>query len=243
MASYTWLRNAPILEALVDIRVKQNPKIKLDDLDSAYDLIAKSYPDKKIGKEVKVVLGTDKLPTEKETYPIGFKYSSNDGRQVVQFRLDGFTFSRLKPYQDWERLRDEARRLWDIYHTISKPELITKLALRYINKINLPLTENDLDEYFTVSPKAPQSLPQYVSSFLSRIVLHEPSNEFIAIISQVLEGAEADSFPIFLDIDVFKEARDGFNINQIWPILERLRDFKNKIFFESITEKTKEMLL
>ena len=39
-----------------------------------------------------------------------------------------------------------------------------------------------------------------------------------------------------LDIDVFKEK--AFDGQEAWDVLDRLRDFKNQIFFDSITEKT-----
>ena len=65
--------------------------------------------------------------------PDGYLFTSVDGRQVVQARLDGFTFSRLKPYDKWESLRDEARELWQHYVQIASPETVTRVALRYIN--------------------------------------------------------------------------------------------------------------
>ena len=43
--------------------------------------------------------------------------------------------------------------------------------------------------------------------------------------------------PVILDIDVFRE--DPFDPNDIavWNVLEDLRGVKNRIFFESVTEK------
>ncbi len=32
----------------------------------------------------------------------GYFYKSDDGKNIARFRKDGFTFSRLKPYTDWE---------------------------------------------------------------------------------------------------------------------------------------------
>lgn len=46
--------------------------------------------------------------------PDGFLLSSSDKLRIVQARLDGFTFSRLAPYETWERLRDEAKSAWRI---------------------------------------------------------------------------------------------------------------------------------
>ena len=41
----------------------------------------------------------------------GYIFASSDERQIFQARLDGFSFSRLAPYDRWETFRDEARRL------------------------------------------------------------------------------------------------------------------------------------
>ena len=35
---------------------------------------------------------------------LGFRMFGDDDRNVVQFRHDGFTFSRLRPYKDWKAL-------------------------------------------------------------------------------------------------------------------------------------------
>jgi uncharacterized protein (TIGR04255 family) len=32
----------------------------------------------------------------------GFRYESSDGKRIAQFQKDGFTFSHLAPYTNWE---------------------------------------------------------------------------------------------------------------------------------------------
>ena len=78
--------------------------------------------------------------------------------------MDGFTFSRLKPYETWENLRDEAYRLWQKYREITSPEII-RVALRYINKLEFPLPIKNFSDYLTAAPIVPAELPQGVSSF------------------------------------------------------------------------------
>jgi uncharacterized protein (TIGR04255 family) len=45
---------------------------------------------------------------------------------------------------------------------------------------------------------------------------------------------------VFLDIDTFTVSRLDPNSDQIWQVLDQLRDLKNQVFFNAITEKTKE---
>ena len=246
MAKYTHLEKAPITEALIDFRIKVKDDLRVEQLESIYNSISGQYPDKKVrhkweGKfefkkgEPPVSLGTETID--------GYIFTSADKKQIFQARIDGFTFSRLKKYETWENLRDEAHKLWQIYREATSPE-ITRAALRYINRMEIPLSGKDFSEYLTAAPIIPEGLPQGVSSFLTRVVIREPSIDAAAIITQALEQVVNPNFiPIILDIDVFKQKSEGISEKDAWDTLEKLRHFKNKIFFESITEKTKEVFL
>lgn len=75
-----------------------------------------------------------------------------------------------------------------------------------------------------------------------QIVIQNPEIQATAIITQTMEKpAENKRLPLILDIDVFKETVYVDNKEEIWNDFEKLRIFKNEIFFNSITEKTKEL--
>lgn len=236
------LDKAPITEALVDIRVKLGPETDLSTLESVYALFAKEYPEKR--ERICVESKFDFKTKESQTTSVvdGYLCTSSDAKQVVQVRLEGFTFSRLKPYETWEDLRKEAHRLWQSYIRLASPELITRVALRYINRIEIALPVLDFGDYLTAPPAIPQNLPQGLTSFLTRNVIREPSLDFMAIISQSLEPVGASSVvPVILDIDVFKEVPYHVGAKEIWETIDQLREFKNKLFFESITDKIVEL--
>ena len=242
MTEYPILKNAPIIEALIDIRVKLDSSFEVEKILSIYDKIKTKYPEKQKQQISQVIFGIDEKNQEKS--PIkkinGFRFISEDKKQILQARLDGFTFSRLKPYKSWDELKKEAKRLWDFYKEIVKPLAITRVAVRYINNLNIPMPLGDFGDYLTAPPTVPDKLPQGVSSFLTRVVIREPDNKADAIITQALEQVVTDTAPIILDIDVFKSNPDSMDEKDTWAILEKLRVFKNKIFFESITKGLKE---
>lgn len=246
MAEYQVLRNAPIVEAVIDIRVKVKEDLLLEQLSELDSAISKEYPEKKErykweGK-LEFKKGASPISTTTETID-GYMFISSDQKQIFQATLDGFTFSRLKPYETWEHFRDEAHRLWKLYRDVAFPE-ITRVALRYINKMEFPLPIKDFSDYLTAPPIVPEGLPQGVSSFLTRVVIHEPEMDAAAIITQSLEQLVTPNLlPIILDIDVFKQKTEGIKEDEAWELLERLRHFENKIFFKSITEKAKEVFL
>jgi uncharacterized protein (TIGR04255 family) len=138
-------------------------------------------------------------------------------------------------------LRNEAYRLWLLYKDITCPDSITRVALRYINNLNIPLPIRDFDDYLTAPPVVPEGLPQGVVSFLTRVVIHEPSIGANAIITQALESVVGEVAPVILDIDVFRLRPEGIEEKDAWDTIEKLRHFKNHIFFKSVTNKLKEM--
>ncbi len=78
-------------------------------------------------------------------------------------------------------------------------------------------------------------------SFLTRVVIHDPEIDAAAIITQAFEQiVDPKLIPIILDIDVFRQ-KEVISEEEAWQTLEKLRHFKNRIFFASITEKTKEL--
>jgi uncharacterized protein (TIGR04255 family) len=236
---------APITEALVDIRVKLPGNVSLADLEKLHDRIRVEYPDKKTRRmwEGTFEMRNEKDPLQKTPFQVdGYVFTSADGRQVVQFRLDGFTFSRLRPYSRWDEVFAEARRLWGIYMTETKPLLVTRLAVRYINSIEIPSKTLDYDEYFTASPRIPPALPQGLLHFFTRLVIPFPDREAIAIITQTpLDRPDPLNTVIILDIDVSKETKLSPEDSTISDVLSILREIKNEIFFSSVTEKTKEL--
>jgi uncharacterized protein (TIGR04255 family) len=255
MAQYTHLNRAPIVEALIDFRVKPKEGLQVDDLLAIYEKVKDRYPIRKSIRRFKAEIsvkyqedGTpvgDLPPAATLESAIGHRFESKDGRYVLQAQLHGFTLSRLKPYETWEALIGETRSLWELYLAIAAPISITRIATRYINRIEIPLPITEFEEYLTVPPDVPEGVPELVSEFLSRIVSYDPRLGASMIITQACEGYGASSavIPLLLDIDVFKQANFDVNSEDYWNLITQFRSLKNKAFFGSITEKTKALLI
>lgn len=240
-------KKAPITEALLDIRAQLPNQIDLARLATFQDAVKERYPTKR--ERVSWQFGFQVKPeTAPDTFkpsggPDGYLFISSDEKQLVQARLDGFTFNRLRPYDRWESFRDEAKRLWQYYVRVGTPERITRLALRYINKIEAPLPIKDLKDYILTTPEIAPELPQSLDGFFMRLVVPETNLQAVAIITLTMEPVkDSKVLPLIFDIDVFRQVVFNSNDNEIWDTMEKLRDLKNRIFFKSITEKTKELI-
>jgi len=176
---------------------------------------------------------------------IGKRMDSVDGREVLQCSVNAFAFSRLAPYQDWNQMRDRARSLWGDYVSIVRPKTITRVSVRYINALPLPLPVKELNDYFTAAPQVPSALPQMMRGFLQRVVIYDDVTGTFAGVTQASEeyttsvSVGKGEATILFDIDAFQTVEIGSNeFDKIWEKFEELRNFKNRVFFEHITETT-----
>lgn len=248
MNEYTVFPNPPITEALLDIRVELSKDINLKTLEEFHDHndIKERFPVKKKRNPFKI--GVKVSPEGKISTlpaiggPDGYLFQSPIANKTVQARIDGFTFNKLKPYKSWDAFRSEARKLWDIYFQITKPVRISRIALRYINRIEIPLPIKDFKEYVLTTPEIAPKLPQALNHFFMRLEIPNPDIHAIALITQTMENpTENQKLPLILDIDVFSKINFISNDEEMWNEFEKLRKFKNEIFLNSITEKTKEL--
>lgn len=245
MSEPTRFPNAPITEALLDIRVQLPEQVDLAQLATIQDLIKDQYPSRneRMFWQSNLQIAQGDLRISPPTGgPVGYAFTSRDGKQIIQVRKDGFSFSRLKPYEDWISLRDEAQRLWQYYRHIASPVSITRLALRYINRIEFPLPLRDFKDYILTVPEIAPSLPQGLANFFMQLIIPMPLNA-VAVVTETVDVTQNQSsvYPFIFDIDVFREAVFDIDSAEVWEIFEQLRMLKNDIFFQSITERTKEL--
>ena len=156
-------------------------------------------------------------------------------------RLDGFTFSRLQPYQDWGTLRAEAKKLWDIYVVATKPSIF-RVAVRYTNVLKIPHPIGDLKDYLKSPPVIPAGISANLTSFLNRLIVTESSVGATAVITSALQSPPSPTeASVILDIDVFKQAQFDFDYAKAWVEIDGFQEIKNNVFFNSITKKTEEI--
>ncbi|PIP08917.1 MAG: TIGR04255 family protein [Syntrophobacterales bacterium CG_4_8_14_3_um_filter_49_14] len=246
MSEYTIFPNAPIVEAVLDIRVELPKDVTLDTLEMFYDKIKVRYPEKQHRTELSAGIRLDPQGAsfeKPEASQTGYLFRSQVEKKVVQSRLNGFSFNKLKPYSDWNTFRSEGRELWDIYRKIVKPLKITRIELRYINRIEMPLPLKDFKEYILTVPEVAPELPQALAHFFMRLVIPKPDTGAVAVINQTMEIPEGGGqrLPFIFDIDVFKETSYSGDEENMWKEFDELRDFKNEVFFKSITEQAKEL--
>ncbi len=243
MAQARHLNHAPLREALIDIQfdaplplqaVLDLANSKASKFDRARDLRS---------AWVGLHLTETDAKTSGQATIVGKRLESSHPPHVVQYRVNGFTFSRLHPYESWKHLADTALPLWEEYAAVGVSK-ITRIALRYINEVKLPIGA-ELSDYLASAPHIPQGLPQDLAGFLQRFVIVNQPAGCTAIVTQALEdspdGAARSEATVVLDIDAFWQGSTGPHDEQLITTLEALHNFKNDLFFKLVTERTLEL--
>ncbi|HLF89551.1 MAG TPA: TIGR04255 family protein [Anaerolineales bacterium] len=247
MAEKVHLKNAPITEAIIDFRIKPAIEIPPNKLSEIEEKIGKAYPTRERrdlfeGKMEFVPSQRRLSQTAHDKGLYGFFFKSADGKNIAQFRVDGFTFNRLKPYTSWSKIFNEATRLWKLYKNLLIPQSVSRIAVRYINHLEFPSPVIELSKYLTVPPQVPDKIPNKISKFLSQVVVVDEESGIISNITQASEpGTNLQKAIIILDIDVFKACDLDPDNLEIQKIFKNLREKKNLIFFEHITQETVEL--
>ncbi|MBU8920939.1 MAG: TIGR04255 family protein [Bacteroidales bacterium] len=241
MAEPRHLENAPIVEAIIDVRVALPDGFPAEALYSAKDLLASDFPGLRTQFEFESkfqVVPNDIQAGEIRNKGIkGYMFVSPDEKDLVQFRLNGYTRNRLAPYRKWEELLPSAMELWTAYHDLTSPVELSRVATRYINRFSVPALTTDFSEYLEMPPSIPENIPNVISEFAYRAVLHDTDSGCSAVFTQKIEpDINADRTAVIVDIDAFKQSDIEFG--DIEATLNDLHELKNRIFFNTLTEKT-----
>lgn len=232
--------NAPIREAIIDVQVLGLDNINQEQVENLHIFIEEKYPLKKILFEFHgkfQIKDTEVLNDSKSLFK-GIIFSNKENNRKVQFRTNGFSFNFLSPYTNWEEFYTEASVLWEIYIKELNPLVIKGIGLRYINRIDLPKPFNNFQEYITNMPIIPNSLPQFYNNFFCQIETPCKNKEFKVVITETIESDTKEIVQFILDIDVFKNIDSNFDFKD----LNKMRDIKNLVFEDIITDKTRDLL-
>lgn len=241
MAQPRPLKRPPIVEALVDVRAVVPGDFEM--FDALADELTDQFPTKEQRRDLEATIEIrDGKLVQQRVDPSAFggiRIANADRTAYAQFRPDGFTLNNVKVYMGGDVLIDRALALWDLVVKHATPDVVSRVALRYINRLELPLKRGDeFKLYLTSPPELPEGAPQLVSQFLSRVVGHDAQRQATAVVVQQLKEQQGDqAVSITLDVDVFRSGSFPVDSTALREILGSLRLLKNETFFSLLTDE------
>ena len=235
--------SAPIIEAIVDIDCDLPPMLDLQSLrEAAGDALRDLYPKfrQQLIQEHVVTKDGDAPPEMRVSQVHGaMQFRTEDEKQLIQFRPNGFSFNRLAPYGSLDDYLPEIELGWRIFLQLAQPVMVRKVGIRMINRIMLPMDGGKLDfgHFLTVTPRLPDTgSPLGFLGFLDQQMALDSDTGNRANIIKTTELPQGDQLPLILDIDVFHSSETPpADWQAIRDHLDSLRSLKNRIFRNTLT--------
>jgi uncharacterized protein (TIGR04255 family) len=244
------LTKSPIIEAILDIECDLPPGQKLAELESAArERFRDHYPkfQTQLVQEHEFQAkpgGQAKLSVRRGLQ--AFQFLQDDGKQLVQVRVQGFSYNRLSPYTSLDDYLPEIERCWKLYVELASPVQVRSVRLRYINRILLPVTEGrvELDNYFKIGPRLPDEKELVLLSFVNQHAAVEVETGNRVDILLTAQPTEVESLPLPVILDIGAVAT-GPGEPKDWSwILSRimtLRGLANRVFRKSLSKSCLEL--
>lgn len=251
------LKNPPIIEAVIDVDC--DPPLGFDL--AALEGVARARFGDRYPK-----FGTQVIPLPVAEANVGapphisfqsalqaLQFRQEDEKQLVQIRLQGFSFNRLAPYSSLDDYLPEIERTWRLYVDLVAPVQMRAIRLRYINRIVLPMVANtiDFDEFLKIGRGFPdQDKLVFSGLFIQQTAIEKDTG---AEVNLVLRGQtpkvetlavnpKVETLEVILDITVAAAVRsEETDWANMQPVVASLRRLKNRIFAGTLTIKCMEL--
>jgi uncharacterized protein (TIGR04255 family) len=231
------LKNPPIKEAIINVSFKD--VIAIDRMKGFCDdsFIKRNYPKRNDLNNVEInFTGSEHTAkTKAEGFILNCENACN---KSIQIKIGQLSFHNTNQYIGWDTFYDEFKTIWGIFcETVGQMDLIN-ITVRYINQLQfeLPLL-NGFGEYLTLLPVIPEGISKSLNSFFIQINVPSEDNSMTGIITETFGTLPTNKVQVILDLIVSKGQNVVCNSEDMWNSFKNIRDFKNHLFFCSLTDK------
>lgn len=245
MSKWPTLKKPPVVVALFQLKYK-SLGMKLNDFLRFDALLKHNMPNRSnninVGIDVEgssIQLGVSKISATSDAQIGSYIYFSKDQKLKLEISEDTITLIDERPYKDWSFFKNTTLGTIQILSDILNKVEITRTSIRFINRFIFDNFDNPQEYFNTLISSNNNELPFPLLQYGFRLFMNIPNTDIHSIVNQNVENLRANSFAYTFDIDVLDKQNLLFDIETLSMSMENLRDIKNEIFFNNITDKTK----
>ncbi|MGV8088032.1 MAG: TIGR04255 family protein [Methanomicrobiales archaeon] len=163
----TQYRNPPIIEAICEFRF--SPETKWDPTipGLVYEKLKSGFPLRESRIEQEIEMRVDDKGLKHHIKPSQRAVILSENRKsLVQIGERILAINHLKPYPGWDNFRPKIHWAFEALKEATDIVGIDRIALVYIDKIEIPGKTVTMEEYFEFLPHLGSKLPQNYSSFI-----------------------------------------------------------------------------
>jgi uncharacterized protein (TIGR04255 family) len=240
MISNRQYKRPPLIEGVLELRFEE--AFSERDLTRLKDRLVRSYPAAEEMRNFQVKL--EHRAQAQQMDIAGYKLTAKNAVDVVLIQQRTIATSRLAPYLGWENLTASAKANYGTLEKVAGYRKVVRLGARFVNRIDIPLKqlgERNIGDLLNIQISIPGDLASSRGTFsLATNFVHGTSG--VNILAQVGTGDPVliEHASIFLDIDASIEDEFPPNIENVWALLDRLQEAKDKVFESFITDEIRD---
>jgi uncharacterized protein (TIGR04255 family) len=174
----------------------------------------------------------------------GYKASSAEGTDLIIFAAERIGTVRLAPYCGWDLFLERAQQNFETFRKIAGFRPISRIATRYINRIDIPAGGSSLintTEYVALEPRIPDIISN-IHGFTTQFVGDVPAVGGRVIVNAgTVASPLIDHVSLLLDIDLYVDQDLPQKEVEIWDLFLALRKQKNAVFEAFVTDRAREL--
>jgi len=228
----------PFVEAVCDLRFSSSNPWDWTIPGLFYDQIRDRFPVKEQLNTIETRIDPVQGKVVQQTQ-LKLQFSSEMRDAVIQISPDNLSIHQLPPYDGWVNFRERIFEYLQIYRSAAQPAALTNIALRYINHVELPFDDIELENYFCVLPQIPNPIPQVFPTFLVNVEIPYSSPvSGLKITFGTVVPRVSGNLAYVLDLNMLSSSDAIPSSNQILNWLDIVHDRIEVAFNASFTAKT-----
>lgn len=224
--------NPPLVEAVCEFRFAEIGVQPVLVPGRYYERVKAEYTDIEVSRKVGVQAGGQELAMATEEVTVFHNRSAN---RLVQIGLGMLAINQLRPYSDYATFRREIEARLADYREIALPKRLTRLGLRYINRLPVPEDRN-LGAVLHVGFKVPQTLPGPPDPYLLRLeFVYQGGRDRLFLITAKAPSRQ-DGSEVVLDLDYVLLKPDQVGEKELMEWVDTAHDTIESVFHASVTK-------
>ena len=151
---------------------------------------------------------------------------------------DTITYVSEDQYLGWNSFKGNVLEFFSILERVFGQSEIQRTSIRFINRFSFPDFDKPEDYINTFISATGESQPYPLRQYGFRLLMDVPNSDTYSIVNHNVERVIDGKFLYTFDIDVLNNQKLLFSIDSIDNNLDSLREIKNNIFFNTLTDKT-----
>jgi uncharacterized protein (TIGR04255 family) len=238
-------KNPPIVEAICEFRFSKETKWDPTISGSVYEKVKDKFPNKESRLEQQMILKAEETGFNQNMVSSQRALMlSQDRSSLIQVGQHLLSINHLKPYAGWEHFRPKIKMAYDTLGGITEINGIDRMALVYIDRIEIPGKRIELEEYFKFYPQLGPELPHDHMNFMVGVEFpYHDNRDFCKIQLTAAMATKKDHLALLLTTEYYLARQKAIPPENALDWMEEAHTTVQRLFKGCITEKLEDVFV